>query len=143
MLALAPSVISEILDDEVVIIDMLTGNYFNMTGSATNIWQCLMDGTTPEQICASPRVRFGAVPRIPAAVNTFLEQLRAEGLIQEAVSELPPPEPAVGPAPEPSKTPTVEQFHPPSFEKFTDMANILLTDPVHDADPTRGWPSTR
>jgi hypothetical protein len=142
VLAPAPSVISEILDNEVVIIDMSTGYYFNMTGSATNIWQCLMDGTTPEKICESLRVRFGAVLDIPAAVDTFLEQLRAEGLIEDAGSEPPPAEP-VGLAPELSQTPTGEQFQPPSFEKFTDMAHILLADPVHDADPTRGWPSTR
>jgi hypothetical protein len=140
VLAPAPSIISEILDNEVVIIDLATGYYFNMTGSATNIWQCLIDGTTRERVCESLRVRFGAVPDLPAAVDTLLEQLWAEGLIQEVTSEPTAFEPAVGPAPE---TPTGEQFHPPTFEKFTDMAHILLADPVHDVDPTRGWPSTR
>jgi hypothetical protein len=33
-----------------------------------------------------------------------------------------------------------EAYRPPQFECFTDMGDLLLLDPVHEAEDDRGWP---
>jgi hypothetical protein len=33
-----------------------------------------------------------------------------------------------------------ERFEEPALEGFTDLEDLLLLDPVHEVEPSRGWP---
>ena len=33
-----------------------------------------------------------------------------------------------------------ESYQAPVFERFTDMGDLLLLDPVHEAEDEKGWP---
>jgi hypothetical protein len=32
-------------------------------------------------------------------------------------------------------------FVKPQYAKFEDMANLIMIDPIHEADQTKGWPN--
>ena len=71
-------------------------------------------------------------------MSTFLQQLLDETLI--AVSEAVEPRPqAPGQGTAGGKRRT---YVTPAFDRYTDMAELLLIDPVHDVDEA-GWPFRR
>ena len=36
-----------------------------------------------------------------------------------------------------------QTYQPPVFERFTDMGDLLLLDPVHEAEEEKGWPHAK
>lgn len=74
-----------------------------------------------------------AAESIQNGIDTFLAELYAENLI------VPLPQ-----APSLQGTPATPvqklAFQTPVIEKFTDMADLLLLDPIHEVDETAGWP---
>jgi hypothetical protein len=126
-----PPVIHQTLDGEVIAVNLDTGVYYSLVGTAAAIWETLDGGASVEDAISHAAVRYEA-PRsdVEAAVVRFIDELRAEGLVVEAAVDGPAP-----PTPEPSGAP----FAPPALAKFTDMQELLLLDPIHEVDET-GWP---
>jgi hypothetical protein len=131
-----PQVISETVGGETIIVNLASGHYFNLQGTAVDIWEGITQGETSNAIVARLASRYaGADGEIEEAVATLLADLAAAELvvpeddnggggaavevIQDG-SELPP-------------------FTPPTFATHTDMQDIILLDPVHEVD-ARGWP---
>jgi hypothetical protein len=130
-----PQVIHETIEGETIIIDLATGTYFSLQGSAPVIWNGLAVGASDDEIVSRLETLYGPDPgdRAPT-VSAFLEELTAEQLIAPsqngvaAIGGLVPVE-AAAPA----------AFVPPKLDKFTDMQDIILLDPVHKVD-SQGWP---
>lgn len=77
----------------------------------------------------------GPADAIAAGVQQLVAELQAEDLIVPAAQ---PAAAALSPlAPENGQRP---RFQPPVLEKFTDMADLLLLDPIHEVDEMGGWP---
>ena len=131
-----PHVISQAIDDEVVVISLQTGNYYSLTGTAAAIWNAVEWGGAVPQITDTLAVHFtDCEAGLRDIVNGFLDELRAESLIV-------PAEPAdLLMANHVLKTAEIkrEKFIRPSLKKFTDMQELLLLDPIHEVDAT-GWP---
>ena len=129
-----PAVVDEMIDGEVVVIDLATGNYFSLVDSAAVIWASLAARPTLDQVAANLGRVYDAEPdRCFAVSGAFLDALVAEGLAVQlpdgAEPGIDPELPAVsGPLPE------------PCFEKFDDMQQLILLDPVHEIDDAVGWP---
>jgi hypothetical protein len=129
-----PSVISEVIDGETIVLNFESGHYYSFNPSASEIWLALAAGhavaATTEQVAR----RFGVEPSaIRAAVADFVRSLEAERLIRRAgdrPSPVPPLAADAGPA---------AAFAPPAFEKFTDMEELLLLDPIPEVGDS-GWP---
>jgi Coenzyme PQQ synthesis protein D (PqqD) len=134
-----PSVVSEVIDGEAVIMDLRSGNYFSAVGTASRIWQDIEAGRSYEQVID----RLSATYRIDSAtlsgaLDRFLAELIANNLIEEA-GETP-----AGNA-EPASSYDIvpgEPFAPPVLAVFTDMQDLLLLDPIHDVDAS-GWPTRK
>jgi PqqD family protein of HPr-rel-A system len=81
-LKLTDSFVETRLDDEIVVMQIDTGDFFSLNGTARDIWQ-LLDGSRDkaslvEALCA----KFGADREsVEADVDAFLGQLRAAGLL--------------------------------------------------------------
>ena len=124
----APSCIAEAVEDDLIVINLTTGRYYNMRRETAACWQALTEGFAPADILAASvwdgeqRARF----------TRFVQQLVDEQLLVVA-SE---PAPAVG-APNIECKAGHEPFH---VDVFTDMEEMLLLDPVHDASVDTGWP---
>jgi hypothetical protein len=130
-----PNVVGESFEGEVVIVNLDSGCYFSLLGSAITLWRQLESGTitikSAEAILRQTYVCDGM--DIAGQISTFLNKLIKEHLIvaETLESDLDPPIPEQiihkGP------------FEPPILESFTDLQDILLLDPIHDVDDA-GWP---
>jgi pyrroloquinoline quinone biosynthesis protein D len=78
-----PSTFAETrIDDEIVVMDLSSGDFFSLTGSAAAIWD-LLDGTRDRAaVLAALASDFDASAEDMASdLDTFLGELRASGLI--------------------------------------------------------------
>ena len=127
-----PRVIRESFEDEVVMINLESGNYYSLNGVGGEIWGYLEKGAAARGIAAALAARYAADgEQIGQSVNDFLGQLLQEKLIveSEADSIEPLPLAAEGKLP----------FEIPQMSVFSDMQDLLLLDPIHDVDEA-GWP---
>lgn len=128
-----PNVVAENFGDEIVAVNLDTGVYYSMHGSAAVIWKLLAEGHAVDGITHAIAVAHdAAVTTIAADVAAFLERLSDEKLVVVAAA------PAVVPA---VSLPSGERrpYSPPTIDVHSDMQDILLLDPVHDVDEA-GWP---
>ncbi|MBR0688792.1 PqqD family protein [Bradyrhizobium manausense] len=130
-----PLLISQQFDSEVVLANYQNGVYYNLDGSAAQIWLGLKVNRTVEEIgSALAAATNGDVTSITQQVQAFVDSMLAEGLI------------AIGTADSRSETPNEiwtpvlsGAFVAPEFQRFDNLRELLLMDPVHDAGE-QGWP---
>jgi Coenzyme PQQ synthesis protein D (PqqD) len=137
-----PGVLHEEIDGEVIAIDLGTGTYYSLRGSAARVW-----GLVSEYPGVSGSEIAGVVARyydreadgFVAPVVQFLDELRTEGLVRTV--ERPSADAIVSLEEDLAASPVHEQeeFVPPRMEKFTDMQDLVLLDPVHEVGGA-GWP---
>ncbi len=129
----APEVVDEVFEDEIVVINFDSGNYYSLRQSAIDIWEGLGSGMDADAIAAMLCRRY-EVGEAEAAetVASLLERLEADALVRP--SDAAGREEAVPEVAEEKKP-----FAPPLYEKFTDMSDLLVLDPMHDVDEN-GWP---
>lgn len=127
------SVVHEKFDDETVTVNLETGCYFSLKGSADAIWALAAAGHSQSQIVARLRESYdGDATEIEATTTAFLNRLVEESLLERANGE--------------TSTAAVALegglFVPPSLQKYTDMEELLQLDPVHEVDHM-GWPNAK
>ena len=133
-------VVYETIDDEVILIHMKTGVYYSLE-RGSEIWEAVVAGCAHDQIIELLRKRHEA-PReaIEKGVSSLIKELRAEGLIFELREDQPtnggPQLPADG---DPAKR---VPFELPVLHRYTDMADFVLVDPIHEVEDT-GWPNRK
>jgi hypothetical protein len=124
---LAPDVIHEPLEDEVMQIH-------SYTGSGALLYEPLVQGASAVELVALLAARTDAETAVlEAAVARTLRELDEHGLIATAADALGEPEPA---------TEGKEPFVEPKLEAFDELKDLLVADPVHDVEPT-GWPNVK
>ena len=127
-----PDVVAESIDGEVIIINLNSGAYYSSLGTGGAIWEALVANHSIDETLDLLAAHYER-PRseIEAEVTHFVAQLLDEALLLESAE----PVPVSG----------LELAQPASFEtpvlsKYTDMQELLLLDPIHDVDPSIGWP---
>lgn len=123
-----PPTIAESIDSEVVLINLDTGSYYNITGVAASLWEVLVSGSSFEEIAN----HYGWSDDERKRVAEFVDYAVMENLIFEtSVADVPnnlKPDFDLGDA-------------ILCIQKFTDMQEILGLDPIHQADGEAGWPN--
>ena len=132
----SPQVISETVGGETIIVNLASGHYFSLQGTAVDVWQGIERGDAAETIVLELEQRYEAGEgEIDAAVRKLLDDfVAAELLVADGNG--------AGSVPAVAASQNVGDRAPfvaPSFSTFTDMQDIILLDPVHEVD-TRGWP---
>ncbi|HEX9209338.1 MAG TPA: PqqD family protein [Bradyrhizobium sp.] len=124
-----PLLISQQFDSEVVLANYQNGVYYNLDGSAAQVWLGLKAGRTVEEIASAFAATTGGdAASIAQQVQAFVDSMLAEGLI------------ANGDADARSETwAPAGAFAAPDFQRFDNLRELLLMDPVHDAGE-EGWP---
>ena len=134
----SPQVISETVGGETIIVNLATGHYFNLQGTAVDIWDGVVREEPTEAIVAGLAGRYAAAgAEIEEEVDRLLTELAGAELVVPEEDAATPPVSSASP-PEGRDLPP---FTPPTFTTFTDMQDIILLDPVHEVD-ARGWPHT-
>jgi hypothetical protein len=129
----APQVVREVFDDEVIIINMESGNYFSLNTTGAYVWSLIEAGFSVDGIVGRVSRDFeGADAFAAPSVQALLDQMLGEGLIVTGAGPAPSPSSVANPA-------TKRAFEPPTLAVYTDMQELLLLDPIHDVDET-GWP---
>jgi hypothetical protein len=131
-----PQVISETVGGETIIVNLASGHYFNLQGTAVDVWEGIAQAESTEQIVARLASRYAAGDgEIEDAVAGLLAELQA--------AELVVPDGDGHAAPVPAELPrdgeSLPPFTAPTVAQYTDMQDIILLDPVHEVD-AQGWP---
>jgi len=122
------------LDDEVIAIDLQSGNYYSLRSTAAEIWLLFAQSASIEQITGHFSNAYG-VDQETASVDLelFVLRLKEEGLIEVAD----PQDAAIA-----FRKPPSESYIAPELEVFTDVQDLLTIDPIHDVDEM-GWPQRK
>ena len=132
----APSVISETLDGETVIMDLRSGTYFSTRGVGALIWTWLEQGATIGQVASGlAMLRDGEPELVASTLDPFVRELAGFNLIVADPDRQPN---TVLPT-----APAELVYSPPVLSAYTDMEDLLQLDPVHDVDAETGWPVPR
>jgi hypothetical protein len=124
---------SEIIENEALLIDLESGNYFTTTGLGCFVWQMLGAGYSVDRICREVSDRISrSFQAVTEEVRDFIGDLEGQSLIRPIAD---PPKPG-GLA---LDWDSLEDPGPPVLEKYTDMRELLLIDPIHEVDE-QGWP---
>ena len=138
-----PDVVAEEIDGEVIIVNLANGNYYSLTQSGAVVWEGINQGLSVGQLQNLLSSRYSGEPEIMnQALTDVVEALEGEKLIARLSDAERGTEAGAGPLEDiqPSER---EIFLPPVFERFTDMEDLLLLDPVHEAEDDKGWPHAK
>jgi hypothetical protein len=130
-------VLHESIDGEVIVIDLRTGSYYSMQGSAAEVWELVQrsPGATAAQLVEALAEYYeDHNATLAQGVVRFVEELAEEGLVDALA---PSDKRASIGLPEKNGRPAA--FSRPVLEKYTDMQDLVLLDPVHQVDEG-GWP---
>ncbi len=132
-----PAVISEVVDGEAVIVNLDSGAYFSLRDTGCVIWNLLIQGMALSDVVKTVEDQYGEAGHvIDAAVRALVAELLSERLLVPANSSAMDQNLALPPGVENGAR---MPFRRPVLEKFTDMAELLLLDPIHEVQGT-GWP---
>jgi hypothetical protein len=129
-----PKVVYEAFEDETVLINLDSGNYYSLSGSGALIWDCIIRGDSLGSVIENLKEHFRGRDGIASAVDDFVRELAEENLIIEDSSRA-----AKNVKQERVEIGTLTQFERPVLQKYSDMQDLLLLDPIHEVDET-GWP---
>jgi hypothetical protein len=122
----------DVLGGEALVIEEASGAYFSMSGPSAAVWMAIGLGRSLDEIAEAVASHHAAdLGLVREAVEPFVKELLAEGLVVITDSEHEPPSLDAVPAGEWSEL---------TLLKFTDMRDLLLFDPIHEVDTT-GWPN--
>ena len=127
-------VVHETIDGETILIHLMTGAYFSLSGCGPEIWSLLVDGWSDEAAAEELARRYPDQADAGEATRAFVDRLVAEELVEESG------EPAEQPPG--AEMPSGRPFDPPAVQKYTDMQYFLLLDPIHEVEAA-GWPHER
>ena len=128
----APSVISEVIDGEAIILNFDSGSYYSLNESGMAIWQGILQGLSCAQIERDLQQRYDAPQETVAAdLAELMQRFLSEQLIVAAQAAA-----AAGLA---AGTGPVGPYLKPAMQQFNDLQELLLLDPIHDVDAS-GWP---
>ena len=136
------SISAEDFGGELVVVNFSNGKYYGLAGAAPMIWSLLAAPSSLDEVMNEVSRRTGA-PRqqVESSIAQFLRQLQDEELVSVlAHAGVTAPisaehNSAAGDA--------EEEFKIPELTVYSDLQELILLDPVHDADPDHGWPIRR
>jgi hypothetical protein len=127
----SPTVIGEAIDGEVMVINLVSGIYYNLTGTAAAAWPMLAAGIPLEAIAAAVSETCGADAAVVSRdLAGFVAGLAAEGILRAAGN---------GSAPAMLPAMAAMTYTGFAFNRYDDMRALLVIDPVHEVGDF-GWP---
>ena len=131
-----PNVIAETIEGEAILVDLTTGNYFSIQGSAASLWEAIAEGASLSRVADQVADVFELDAETARdVVSSFSAELERQGLIVPLDDGAGDPEPEL----DLHARANGQVFKKPVIEKYTDMQDLVLLDPVHEVDE-RGWP---
>jgi hypothetical protein len=129
-------VVHEAIDGETLVVQLTTGAYYSLRGTAHDAWELLVAQHPIEAVAAELARRYPDADGVAQDVRRYADELVAEQLLvrsegAKANAAVSSPAPAAAPR---------AGYAPPRLETYTDMQYFLLLDPIHEVDDVAGWP---
>jgi Coenzyme PQQ synthesis protein D (PqqD) len=132
------NVVSEIIDEEAIIMDLTDGIYFSSDGAGAVIWDGIVRGLDAAQIKQRVQQVFSADP---AELNVDFEGFVASLLTNKLVNVA--DEAAVSSVGWSMPLPADRRrYDPPVLNRYDDLQSLALLDPIHDVE-VDGWPNRK
>ena len=133
-----PNVISDMIDDEVVIINLATGAYYSLDHCGSVVWQALEAGFTVDEVLEQLQQRYdGQLEAMAPALERFVAELVEDGLVAARPAN-DDGQAGAWPLPAGERQP----FAAPVLQKYDDMQDLIMLDPIHEVDDS-GWPARK
>lgn len=134
-----PHIVFDIIENEVIIINLKNGNYYNVVKTGTYIWQIIEKGFNPEDITGLFSKKFNILPEI---IKKDIHEFIAELLMEKLISETEDPDNNEDSNKDliPDVPEYISEYQKPKLYKYADMQNALMLDPIHEFDE-RTWPT--
>lgn len=120
-----PDIVFERFDEDLVVLNLRSGQYFGFNHAGALIWNALSSG-----VKASIIIEAGVKQE---SLETFLSELIAHELLIETAS-------LQAVLSEEVATLLSQEMEIPSIEIYDDLADLIMADPIHDVDADAGWP---
>ena len=131
-----PRFVDETVDGEALIMDMVKGAYYTCLGPAAIAWDALKRGFEPAEITAMLSSTYEVGPAdVDRDLAGFVDELLREEMLVVRDDASPPD----------LRTPLdgdgapAGPYEAMSLDRYTDLADLILLDPVHDVSDA-GWP---
>jgi hypothetical protein len=128
-------VVHEAIDGETLVVQLTTGAYYSLRGTAHEAWEMLVAQHPVPAVAAGMARRYPEAAGVEDDVDRYAAELLAEELLVEldgaVLEDGAPPPPAAA---------ALSAYAPPRLERYTDMQYFLLLDPIHEVDDVAGWP---
>lgn len=112
---------------EVVLIDIEKGVYFSLQGAAVDLWRAFAAPRTAAAVLDTFTAHGADRPALAAA----LDDLCRHDLVRETAA---PPQADI------ACSVPAGGFAAPVVAAFSDLAELIAIDPVHEVDAAAGWP---
>jgi Coenzyme PQQ synthesis protein D (PqqD) len=132
----APRFVDETVDGEALIMDMVKGSYYSCIGASAAAWNALKSGTSVAEVSESLVSTYGiAAGDATRDVEQFVDALLSEEMLVEVADATPQSTPGT----ELGNATPHGGYSALCLERYTDLADLILLDPVHDVTEA-GWP---
>lgn len=131
----APTIVSEVIEGEAIIIDLLSGDYFSTQALGAILWSAALSGQDRHALISGATAAYVGADGVETDVDAFLTTLVGHGLLVENAANGAAAggnEPVWPPGP----------YAPPVLHQHSDMQDLVMLDPIHEVD-TVGWPTRR
>lgn len=129
---ISTSVMHERLDGEVIALDMATGKYFSMSGSAADVWYLLPFKNELPELQLSLKVAYPDEVAFEG-LTEFVSELKEWGLVLASQLNY-----EKGITPEIPDDYVRGSWMKPKIFSYDDLSDLILIDPVHDTSD-EGW----
>lgn len=130
-----PDVVHETIDGETVIVNLENGVYYSLRNSGVDVWNLIETGANLDEFTSMMVDRYDVSPdEIKEVIIELLVVLQKEGLVQVSSTKR-----TTKQDPQPVTKAEKVKYLPPVLEKYSDLQDLLLLDPIHEADE-EGWP---
>lgn len=138
-----PKVIHETIDNEVVLIDFDSGNYYSLNKAGADVWDFIERGSSLAEIVEGIKHRYQGCPdSIQEGIVKLISELRNEDLITRGSDGRGIDGGESKALAEAASSNSKPEFETPVLHKYSDMQDLLLLDPIHEVEED-GWPSTK
>ena len=133
----SPNVAWEDFEDEIIMVNLESGQYFSTRDAGAEMWRRLEKGAPLSAVEQAIIAVYDVDAAVAAeALASFVAALQEQGLL------VPKDDADTAPWPPESHAAARRAFAPPLLDTYSDMQDLLLLDPIHEVDDS-GWPNPR
>ena len=130
-----PDVVFENFGDDTIILNLQTGSYYSLNPVGMLYWELLSQSVAVNEVAAFAERQFPAVNRDVLArdLENLIVEFRGQGLLRPCGKVRSADEVKL-------EVPAPPEYASPALSIYTDVAEMILLDPVHDVSES-GWPT--